>query len=358
MAETMGISEIMRIMHGINFSGNLTPKAWYRHLVVEGNGKEGSGKRETKAHLVAITLLSEIVYWYRPKIVRDENTGEISGLARKFRADKLQLSYQDFQDRFTLTRHQVKSGLAYLESKGLITLELRIIPGPNGPLSNVLFIGIDPERIREITHMQVNPNTPRGQLQALPRSTSTPPEVNLNTYTESTSKITTKMTTVEEGAGDDVLISSTAPATFSLSLFNIPEPFKGMSVDDHLYGMVLEWHKKDPGLLHDKLVWAYETCVRQDGESATLALAKACKACATATERAAAAHSAQPGVSQQAITRSSLTSQQKGVISHHDHNESETEAQARRDPGALSHIPEELARAFERTKSGLSTEAV
>lgn len=53
----------------INISGNVTPAIWYKTITKE-NGKP---------YLLAIAILSDIVYWYRPSEVRDENTGQVKG---------------------------------------------------------------------------------------------------------------------------------------------------------------------------------------------------------------------------------------------------------------------------------------
>lgn len=42
--------------------GNMTPQIWYKTIT----------KKTGKPYLLAITLLSDIVYWYKPIVVRDE----------------------------------------------------------------------------------------------------------------------------------------------------------------------------------------------------------------------------------------------------------------------------------------------
>ena len=61
-------------------SGNITPMEWYKTIVRE-NGKP---------YLLAITILSDIVYWFRPTEVRDERTGQVVGWRKKFSGDLLQ----------------------------------------------------------------------------------------------------------------------------------------------------------------------------------------------------------------------------------------------------------------------------
>lgn len=53
----------------LNISGNVIPQIWYKTIT----------KTTGKPYLLAITLLADIVYWYRPKEVRDEASGQIVG---------------------------------------------------------------------------------------------------------------------------------------------------------------------------------------------------------------------------------------------------------------------------------------
>ena len=56
------------------WQGNLVPHAWYTALT------SPSGKPD----LVAITLLADIVYWYRPVVERDPATGKVLRQRKKF----------------------------------------------------------------------------------------------------------------------------------------------------------------------------------------------------------------------------------------------------------------------------------
>ena len=62
-------NQIVDKMMQLGISGNIIPNSWYKTIRYE------SGK----PNLVAITLLSDIVYWYRPQEKRDELTGETIG---------------------------------------------------------------------------------------------------------------------------------------------------------------------------------------------------------------------------------------------------------------------------------------
>ena len=77
-------------MGRIRITGNIIPPRWYREILRD-NGRPD--------HL-AVTLLSDIVYWYRPVEVRDEITGQVIGLRRKFKGDLLQKTYEQYSRKF------------------------------------------------------------------------------------------------------------------------------------------------------------------------------------------------------------------------------------------------------------------
>jgi hypothetical protein len=64
----------------MKIEGNLVPHLWYKKITFS------SGK----AHFVAITLLADILYWYRPTLVRDES-GDVIGTRTKFKGTQGQV---------------------------------------------------------------------------------------------------------------------------------------------------------------------------------------------------------------------------------------------------------------------------
>lgn len=129
-------------MGQIQITGNITPPIWFDRL------RTSSGK----PNAVAVTILSEIVYWYRPKEVYDEATGKLLGLKSRFKAEKLQRSYQSLSDKFGFTKRQIQDACYFLRDKGLITLEPTTVTLDDGTkLGNVLFIGIKPNAIKTLT---------------------------------------------------------------------------------------------------------------------------------------------------------------------------------------------------------------
>jgi DnaD/phage-associated family protein len=132
----------------MNITGNVIPPMWYKNIKFK-NGKP---------HFVAITLLSDLLYWYRPTIVRDEATGAIVKSRKKFKSDMLQRNYQSFADQFGFTKRQVKEAFDFLEQHKLITREFRNIQAGGTNLNNVMFLSPIPENIQKVTYEEYDIN--------------------------------------------------------------------------------------------------------------------------------------------------------------------------------------------------------
>jgi hypothetical protein len=128
----------------IHLEGNVVPPSWYQHL------KYPSGK----PYHIAITLFSEIVYWFRPRMVRDERTGEFVGWQKKFKGDGIQRGYAAWGAPFGFTKREAADAIKYLVAEGLITTEIRDVTLPDGTLRpNVVVVtSVSPTRLREITY--------------------------------------------------------------------------------------------------------------------------------------------------------------------------------------------------------------
>lgn len=145
-------------MDRIRISGNVIPESWYKEILRD-NGKP---------YLLAIILLSEIVYWYRPTEERDESSGCVIGLKKRFHGDILQKSYQDLATKYGESRRTVKMAFDRLEELGLIRRIFRDIELKNGTkLPNVMYVEIFPERIEEISHYDIDESTSGPSVQKL-----------------------------------------------------------------------------------------------------------------------------------------------------------------------------------------------
>ncbi len=129
-------------MGQIRITGNVTPQVWYKTIT----------RKNGKPHLLAIAILSDIVYWYRPVEIRDESTGHLTGYGKRFKWDMLQRSYDQFADFFGESKRSITEAVALLESLGIIRREFRTIEIGGMKYNNILFIDLFPEQLRRITY--------------------------------------------------------------------------------------------------------------------------------------------------------------------------------------------------------------
>ncbi|MDA2480606.1 DNA replication protein DnaD [Bacillus cereus] len=182
-------NNVMQIAR-INLRGNTMDQGWFKHLTLD-NGKP---------YMVAISVLSEVFYWYKPTELRDEETNDIR-YKQKFKADKLQKSYIQLAETFGFTKRQVKDACDYLKSKGLITIEFRTIIANGVRCNNVMFIEPVPQEITKISILYQDPITlerKRVLRSNVPPShieTEEAPTLERRTNTEITTENTTKITT-------------------------------------------------------------------------------------------------------------------------------------------------------------------
>ncbi len=101
-------------------SGNIIPHSWYGEIVSD------SGNTDFNA----ITILSEIVYWYRPS--KDGTS--------KFNGSVWQTSYCHFEQKFGFNKQRIRRALVKLEDLGIIKRELKTIYLYGQKYNNVLFI--------------------------------------------------------------------------------------------------------------------------------------------------------------------------------------------------------------------------
>ena len=159
----------------LNIEGNVIPTNWFNTFKLE------NGKPDTNA----VILLSEIVYWHRPTTVRDEDTGQIIEVKKKFKADLLQRSYQSLADQFGFSKQQVKEAMDRLEKFGVIKRHFRTIEAGGQKLTNVLFIELNTHTLFEVTTLPISKVTPS------PFQNDDPPHFKEGTNTENTTEITT-----------------------------------------------------------------------------------------------------------------------------------------------------------------------
>ncbi len=146
MAHISSGNQIVDAMGKINITGNVIPQIWY-NTITRPNGKP---------YLLAISLLSDIVYWYRPSEVRDENSGQLIGWRKRFHGDLLQRSYQQYADLYGESKRSVKAALDRLEELGVIEKHFRDVTCDNGAvLINVMYISLHADILRKLTYPEM-----------------------------------------------------------------------------------------------------------------------------------------------------------------------------------------------------------
>lgn len=173
------MNESVKAMQGIDLKGNIIPHQWFNTI------KKSNGAVD----LVAIVTLSEIVYWYRPSYQFNES-GMMVGIKQKFDGDTLQKSYDDLSEKLGLTKRQVREAVVRLEEMELVKREFRNIVVRGTHLSNVLFIHLNVDKLKEITLVYDNKKL------EVSHSGGTPMTEKSHTYTKSTSKSTSNINNI------------------------------------------------------------------------------------------------------------------------------------------------------------------
>ena len=212
-------------MQTFQSEGNIIPHAWYKTIRKE-NGK---------TDLLALCILADICYWYKPTIIRDETTGDIKEIKQKFSGDMLQKSYKSYADFFGESKRKIKASFDLLESFGLIKREFRKIETKTGlVMNNVMFIDINVKKIKAFSIIHENTHQQTISYKVPPKNDPTPlqkntigldekiPKVyaeNGGTNTEITTENTTKNTTNNHKAPSEKNRSAPPPEE---PIFKIP----------------------------------------------------------------------------------------------------------------------------------------
>jgi hypothetical protein len=110
-------------------TGNITPNDWYEKFT----------NSRGRPDLSLISVLSEIVYWYRPKRIKDSQTGDIT-YVNKFLGDAWQTSYEHFEKKFGFNREKLRRIFVKLEQMGICSREFRNVKLRGQTYNNRLFI--------------------------------------------------------------------------------------------------------------------------------------------------------------------------------------------------------------------------
>ena len=89
-------NSIVNAVGKMAFTGNVIPESWYK-TVVSANGR---------VNLLAVNLLGEIVYWYRPMEVRDERSGDVKSL--RMRSTCRRVTHRSVRNTMSARNRRVK----------------------------------------------------------------------------------------------------------------------------------------------------------------------------------------------------------------------------------------------------------
>ncbi|MDU6524992.1 MAG: hypothetical protein E6540_13595 [Enterococcus sp.] len=131
----------MDALYAVKFSGNIVPINWYKTIVNE----------KGKTQITAINILADVVYWYRPTVERDEQTGYEIGLRKKFKDNLLQRNYQQISEMFKISETVARNNIVFLERLGVIKRIFKNFKVNGQALNNVMFIELNIEKLFELT---------------------------------------------------------------------------------------------------------------------------------------------------------------------------------------------------------------
>lgn len=136
----------------LHIVGNIIPPQWYKSIMKKASQK---GKVKPKAHLLAINILADIVYWYKNSVKRDELSGEVVEIHKKFKGDLLQRSYASIMEMFSCSMEDAKESIIFLENLGLIKRIFRTENVRDMNIGNIMFIQIFPNMVAKATNQTI-----------------------------------------------------------------------------------------------------------------------------------------------------------------------------------------------------------
>ena len=181
-------NDIVNKVGKMRFSGNVIPEVWYK-TIVSSNGR---------VNLLAINILADIVYWYRPMEIRDEMTGDVTWKKKFADDDYLQRNYSKICEKYNVSTKQAREALIVLETLGVVKRHFRTIETEMGKCPNVMYIELIPETLYKLTYPEptdesVKTSFPSDKEVFTKKEICPSPEVRTNT--KNTTETTTKTTT-------------------------------------------------------------------------------------------------------------------------------------------------------------------
>ena len=168
IARCVANKQYKTIYHPI-LTGNITPHDWYEKFT----------NSRGRPDLSLISVLSEIVYWYRPKRIKDNQTGDITYI-NKFLGDAWQTSYEHFEKKFGFNREKLRRIFVKLEQIGICYREFRNVKLRGQTYNNRLFIHLSSQFLSSYTNnkkfaeLKTHENHVKPDFSALKREEGSP----------------------------------------------------------------------------------------------------------------------------------------------------------------------------------------
>lgn len=209
------LSNLAKFLTDIKLDGNIIPLQWFK--VIGKKNRYG----QFKADLLAINIMAELVYWYRPVSERDEVTGEHSGYRMKFAGDKYQFAYRHAKEKFGASKKSVKNSCDLLVKLEAATREFRSTTVNRVVYNNVMYMEPCLEWVK------ANTLPPKKVIASHPKKKQATPQ-----------KVGTNTETTSETSKDIKKIADKPPALLRRLTDLIGEAHK------HLTGETLTWEGK------------------------------------------------------------------------------------------------------------------
>ena len=150
-------NSIVNAVGKMAITGNIIPESWYK-TVVSPNGR---------VNLLAVNLLADIVYWYRPMEIRDEMTGDVTWKKKFADDDYLQRNYSKICEKYNVSTKQAREALIVLETLGVVKRHFRTIETEMGKCPNVMYIELIPDALYKLTYPEHVLPLRSGQIQRI-----------------------------------------------------------------------------------------------------------------------------------------------------------------------------------------------
>ena len=142
-------NETVDRMTSFGITGNVIPQSWYRTILK---------KTTRKPYLLAISILADIVYWYRPQEVRDESTGQLLRYQKRFSGEMVQKSYSMYAELFGEDKQTITRAFDTLEDYGVIRRHFRNIKSATATMTNVMYVELDVDILHQLTYPEEHPS--------------------------------------------------------------------------------------------------------------------------------------------------------------------------------------------------------